>query len=357
MNICLVIDRFKPYGAERVARTLADEFARSGHTVTVVTYSAGVPWPGVPGVTHVSIAAGGSRVSRLFKALLRLRRIIARSDVAISFMPLANTLCGLASMGTSVVIVGSEHNVTHGVGGEQHTRRDRGLRSFIRRRAYSRMNALVCVSEDVARSVKHELGAGAPRIETIYNPFDFDAIKHLSEKEESLVVPIPSQIPILMPAALKAAKNHEFAFRLLSSLDERYGLVLAGDGPLREFLEKLAVELRIDDRVTFLGVVENPYRLMKQYKRVLIPSVYEGFGLTVVEAAYLGCAVYPSDVLGLGEISRFCGVEPIRLCTQDFADRIKRESSSRIDFEAFAELEKGAVAKKYLQTFRTLVQP
>jgi glycosyltransferase involved in cell wall biosynthesis len=67
-------------------------------------------------------------------------------------------------------------------------------------------------------------------------------------------------------------------------------LTIAGDGPEREYLRRLADVSRVGEHVQFLGAVENA-ALKELYRRAAMfvsPSLAEGFGLVFVEA--LGCA-------------------------------------------------------------------
>jgi glycosyltransferase involved in cell wall biosynthesis len=77
-------------------------------------------------------------------------------------------------------------------------------------------------------------------------------------------------------------------------------LVFAGDGPLRSTLERKASELKIADRVQFLGFI-NQSQLPPIYRAadlLVLPSHYEPFGLVVNEAMLSGCPVAVSDRVG-----------------------------------------------------------
>jgi len=77
-------------------------------------------------------------------------------------------------------------------------------------------------------------------------------------------------------------------------------LVFAGDGPLRSSLESEAGKLGISSRVRFLGFV-NQTQLPAVYTGsdvMVLPSVYDAFGVVVNEAMLCGCPVIASDRVG-----------------------------------------------------------
>ena len=77
-------------------------------------------------------------------------------------------------------------------------------------------------------------------------------------------------------------------------------VVFAGDGPLRSSLEQRARELGLSERMRMLGFV-NQSLLPSVYcaaDLLVLPSLYEPFGLVVNEAMLCGCPVAVSDRVG-----------------------------------------------------------
>ena len=77
-------------------------------------------------------------------------------------------------------------------------------------------------------------------------------------------------------------------------------LVIAGDGPERNSLERRASKLGIAERVRFLGFL-NQSQLPSAYSAAdvfVLPSLFEPFGLVVNEAMLCGCPVVVSDRVG-----------------------------------------------------------
>jgi glycosyltransferase involved in cell wall biosynthesis len=83
-------------------------------------------------------------------------------------------------------------------------------------------------------------------------------------------------------------------------------LVLAGDGEERPGLERLAKELGLTDRVTFLGPMPHPavLGLLERAAVCVVPSREEPYGIFVVEAQALGVPVVACAVANLPELIR-----------------------------------------------------
>jgi len=100
-----------------------------------------------------------------------------------------------------------------------------------------------------------------------------------------------------------AFKGVDVLLRAFAELPQDARLVLVGDGELRSGYEKLAKELGIGERVTFLGRVSDA-ELPDVYRSadmLAFPSVTgaEAFGLVALEAQACGIPVVASDLPGV----------------------------------------------------------
>ncbi len=93
-------------------------------------------------------------------------------------------------------------------------------------------------------------------------------------------------------------KNHSFLLQIFAALLKRkanYTLVLIGDGPLRESLENEAKNLKIVDKVHFLGVRTDIPQLCQMMDLFVFPSFYEGLPVTLIEAQASSLKIFASD--------------------------------------------------------------
>ena len=98
--------------------------------------------------------------------------------------------------------------------------------------------------------------------------------------------------------ALKAARY------LIDLGIDNFELHFIGDGPSRYYLERLANDLGLAGYVNFLGAKERLfiYNELASYDIFLQPSLYEGFGLSIVEAMAAKVPVLVSNIEGPMEI-------------------------------------------------------
>lgn len=83
-------------------------------------------------------------------------------------------------------------------------------------------------------------------------------------------------------------KNHVFFLNLIKQLDSRYKLVLIGEGPLKNEIEHQAHELKIADRILFVGTTDDMQSYYSSFDLFLLPSLWEGLPFVLIEAQISG---------------------------------------------------------------------
>lgn len=136
---------------------------------------------------------------------------------------------------------------------------------------------------------------------------------------------------ILSVARLDAAKRIDRIIEAFTGVPDSLRLVIAGDGPERSALERLAEQRGIDDRVTFVGRVDDDTvrDLYNTCRAVYYAPVDEDYGYAAVEALTAGKPVITAgDAGGVLEFvqSRVSGVvtdldaEPLADAVSQFTD-------------------------------------
>lgn len=181
------------------------------------------------------------------------------------------------------------------------------LRSPLSRWKYRAADALVAVSDEVREQLLRD-GVPAGKVRVIHSGVDlkrFERMPPRGEARSALGMP-PEAFVIGVVGALVAHKGHEVLFEAIRGVAERapgLRVLLAGEGDLREALERQAEEGRIPAK--FLGFVENPVPVYAALDLLVLPSLSgEGSPGVIKEAAAAGVPVLATDVGGAGEILR-----------------------------------------------------
>lgn len=93
-------------------------------------------------------------------------------------------------------------------------------------------------------------------------------------------------------------KNHEFLIKVFKKVLEykpNASLILVGGGVLEDSIRKHVLDEGLDGKVLFLGNRTDVANILKSSDVFVFPSLYEGFGIAVLEAEASGMPVVVSD--------------------------------------------------------------
>ncbi|MCP4400622.1 MAG: glycosyltransferase family 4 protein [bacterium] len=116
---------------------------------------------------------------------------------------------------------------------------------------------------------------------------------------------IPAKVPLIGTIGrLTEQKGQEFLLRAVQKVRREFPetrVLLIGDGELREKLETLVKELGIESNVIFAGYRTDALQLLSGFDIFVLPSLWEGFGLVLLEAMALKKAIVASAVSAIPE--------------------------------------------------------
>ncbi|HEX6813248.1 MAG TPA: glycosyltransferase family 1 protein [Planctomycetota bacterium] len=187
---------------------------------------------------------------------------------------------------------------------EGFTRWPRWLALSVLRRSCARAAAVVVPSNWTAQRLRTLAPGTAPRV--VHNGVELPAPSPRS-LPESPPGPLPPRGYLLHVGHLEARKNLALLVQALACvpIGERPELWLAGrDAGERSRLEGLAARLQCGAFVRLLGVVADREldALYGHARAVVVPSVYEGFGLCALEGLAHGRPVLASQATSLPEV-------------------------------------------------------
>jgi glycosyltransferase involved in cell wall biosynthesis len=143
---------------------------------------------------------------------------------------------------------------------------------------------IIAVSDEVKARYARELEVPQHRLAVVRNGIRVPpAIRTRNAALRSELVRGRPDYVVLTPARLHQQKGHVYLLAAAAQVND-VTLVLAGDGPLRVELEKQARELGVAERCVFLGDRSDVPDLLAAADLLVLPSLYEGLPLSVLEA-------------------------------------------------------------------------
>ena len=238
------------------------------------------------------------------KAIFKLRQYIKKSDVVHVHLFPANYYSVFANLRIRKPLFFTEHS----------THNKRRNHSWLRRLEiwiYRHFTEIICISNDTQRNLEcWTKGKLMPeRLTVIENGINLKIFENKDSDKSIKEIFGRGGVPLLMISRFVASKDQATLVRSLKLIDnEEVFIAFAGDGPDRQNVEKLAIELGLNDRVVFLGQRNDiPDLIQKSYIGVQ-SSNWEGFGLTAVEMMGGGLPVIASNVHGLDKIVEGAGL-------------------------------------------------
>lgn len=318
MNILLISYYFLPgfEGSTSLFTIIADMLAKNGHKVWVITHKfEGLEYKTHPNIKIVFVSSellfGENKTSlsktiRFILAAIRVGlQIIKKEKIDIihsnAIAALAGTWISYLSSKKHIMLLHDVYSVDPNFWKEWKKQKgNSGLNALLGRlleKIYknSRYAAIHTVSE-ASRDDLIKFGIKKP-IYVIHNAIP------IKEAEDVKINPYQ----FVYVGRLVFYKNIQVVVRALKLVKEKFpkiNLIIIGKGPYRNDLEKLVEQYGIQNNVTFKGHVseEEKNHIIASSQALVFPSLFEGFGLVILEAFMQKKPVLVSNVRPMTDI-------------------------------------------------------
>lgn len=297
-KILFVIDDLNVGGAEKITTDLANHLATCGHSITLAVLNNLQQFQNVSNLVELIDLKINSKFS---KSKLWSRKELNTDEIVKVDQFINSQKFDLIVLGhlnghylTKYII--QKDCVWHWIHGEMIELRPaknnlKKLKEKIRfirhKRSFTKLfknKNLITVNRDLA-----------DRYKTIIPSSKFKIIAN------GINLPIISKEPNLklwdtiFVGRLVSIKQVDHAIKAFIQSDLSGKMAIVGDGPLKENLVHLVKSLGYDNKIEFLGWIDNPLQLMQQSKSLIMSSFYEGCPITIIEAISLNIPVVSYD--------------------------------------------------------------
>lgn len=170
-----------------------------------------------------------------------------------------------------------------------------------------RVDGLIAVSDDVAAAVRSSFRPPAGKLVTIANGVDLERYGRPVDRNvirDRVGIPGGARVLIVV-AKLMPQKGHIVLLQALAPLLDRHPdlhVLLVGDGPLRASLFASIARLSAPERVRLVGNRLDVNDLLAASDLFVLPSLWEGLPMALLEAMASGLPVVATNVSGSSEV-------------------------------------------------------
>ena len=163
-----------------------------------------------------------------------------------------------------------------------------------------RFKKLIAISDEVYDLILNQIKSDKQRIITIYNGVDTNKFSPFGPLSNEILSHYIEEkiLKLVVIGRLTKQKGHSLLINALKMLEDKINFVLfiIGEGELKEDLIKLAKELNLEKRIKFLGNQNDIPAILRTCDMYLLPSLWEGLSISLLEAISTGIPIVATDV-------------------------------------------------------------
>lgn len=230
---------------------------------------------------------------------------------------------------------------------------------------YPAADAVVAISQGVARDLIENIGVPEERIRVVYNPILTPELSERIRFPCSHGWLVRKSGPVFVAVGrLTHQKGFDLLLQAFARVKEKVAdarLIIAGTGEQLQRLESMATALGLRNDVDFVGYISNPLPLIREADAFVMPSRWEGLGNVLVEALACGttpvvadCVGSPREVLEGGRYGYLVRPEDPESLAQGMLSALEKPLAPELLKARAADFSLDACYSKYLDVLGTL---
>ena len=179
-----------------------------------------------------------------------------------------------------------------------------------------------------------------------------------------ILTDVEPDIDILYVATFEKRKNHQFLLKALENYNKQKPIkvcLIGKDLGNRDFIKRSAELLNNNVEIDFIDHINSERELIEFYDRsnlFISPSLYEGFGMPIIEAISRGCKVLCTDM----EVFREVGGESVQYFSPDdylelfnlISDNLENKNRNNVSSEFLEPYKWSNISKNLFVFFNKL---
>lgn len=316
-------------GTETYARSLITALARldEDHEFTVYVNRESADLDITPAANFKRVVCPVVAMRRAYRygweqAILPLQLRRANPD-------LVHSLGYVGPIASSKPQVVSVHDVNYLGHSGRRTPVGRRAFQFFVEKTVKRASHVITISKFSKREIMTHLGVPDEKVSVIYCAArEATPAAAASEAQDSEVVKNVTQPFMVAFSSLSAHKNIGRLIAAFAKISSQvpHSLVLIGHMPEKSAEIRAELEKAGDHRIHFTGFIpdEQVDALMRRASLFVFPSLYEGFGLPILDAQQAGVPIACSNVAALPEVAGDGAILFDPLSVDDMAQKLRR---------------------------------
>lgn len=305
-KILFVISTLDTGGAQRALSNIVTHLPDDYHIDILLNDDVSIKYPYKGNILSLGLKPCGNKKNIFYQIKVFLKRVLrllklkknGKYIACISFMDSANFANVISGNKYCKTILSVRSNLSQAASSSKVYRY---IVNPIAKMLYNSADKIVSVSKGAEKDLIERFAISPQKIVTIYNGYDYDKIQESASSGDvvSFDRRCDSEFVISTMGRIEPLKGFGHILNavmlLPQSISSSIKIEIIGDGSKKEYLETLAREKNIEDRLCITGFLSNPFGVLARSDLFIFPSLLEGFPNALVEAMCVGLPVIAAD--------------------------------------------------------------
>ncbi|MHB8903515.1 MAG: glycosyltransferase [Patescibacteria group bacterium] len=295
IKIAYIAPTLDPGGAERFLVDLILNLDRHIYEPTLILFKRGGFWLKELEEANIPVIVLNKKFKIDLNNFLEIIKNLKRIKPTIIHTKLGGDFYGrLAAKILKIpIIISTEENLNPN---------ENRIQNILKKITSSFAHKIIAVSEAVKKDLIYRYHIPAAKIKVISNGLNLNKFLSFNKKIKT-VNNEPRKIILGTIGRLVPQKGHSVLINALAKIkDLNFEFLIAGAGPLENILNKQVRDLGLSDKIKLIGTIKDIPDFLNSLDAFVFPSLWEGQGIVLMEAALMELPIIASDIEGIKEV-------------------------------------------------------